>query len=284
MSTHEQRWALHESPFRHYKHLKDDGKWSWQIGKQRIAGVTSVLDGGQDNLTQWSASQATTACTVAATRWLGAGPALAESLLSFAELAATTGLTPNQVRDSKARCGTAVHGYLAWRLCGGVPNAGTRANSAVPYGLCAAVDDFLRDYAVRPVQDALGPRVERAVGSVERAVGGTYDGQVSTWTLLNGDYATHRIDLKSSNTLQPKHWAQVAEYERCAVEGGESPSDYLTLVHIQPTGSYELFSIKTGSAEHELALAVFDAHLLNYRGLPTLGKLLKTTYKENEPV
>lgn len=275
MSAREQRWALHETPHRHYKYLGDDGKWRWQIGKQRIAGVTSILDAEADALLSWHGGQVATAYTAAAETWLGAGPVLAESVLSLGELAALTGHMPNDVRDAKAAIGTRMHEYLADRLAG-VSGPGRSVYEDLPYGLCVAVYDFIRDHGACPVFDHLGSRVERAVGSVKRAVGGTYDAQVWMETGKHGCVRMrHRIDLKSSNTVQPKHFAQVAEYERCAVECGESPSDYLTIVHIQPSGHYDLYSIAVASPEHELALAVFDAHLLNHRGLPALGKLLK---------
>ncbi len=267
-----QRWALHHEPHRHYKYLGDNGKWSWQIGKARIAGVTTILDGGQDSLAQWAANTAIGAGQQVAVDWLGAGPALAGSLLSFGELANLSGRMPNDVRDRKGRSGTLLHGYLATRL--GVPTD----YDGLSYGLRVAVDRFVHDWCVCPVNDELGPRVERCVGDAGRAVGGTYDAQVFVVGSLGGrgmETGVHRIDAKQSNTVQPKHLAQLAAYERCAVLCGEAPSDYLTLIHCNDLGDYEPHSIRVGSDEHALALAVFDAHLVNYRGLPALGKLLK---------
>ncbi len=266
MSATTQRWSLHHEPHRHYKHLGDNGKWSWQIGKTRIAGVTTILDGGQDNLVQWAANTALGAGQQVAIDWLGAGPALATSLLSFAELANLSGRMPNDVRDRKGRSGTLLHGYLATRL--GVPTD----YEGLSYGLGAAADRFIEDWNVTALEDGLGPRVERCVGDVERAIGGTYDAQV---LMGHGGQAVHRIDAKQSNTVQAKHLAQLAAYERCAVLCGEEPSDYLTLIHCNDLGDYAPHSIRCGSDEHALALAVFDAHLVTYRGLPILGKLLK---------
>lgn len=275
----EQRWKLCRHPHRHYKYHNDKGKWSWQIGRERIAGVTTILDGGQDQLTQWAANTALAASEQIAVDWFGAAPALAKSCLSFGQMAELSGRMPNDVRDRKGHTGNLIHGYLAARLCG-LEFPG----SSVPFGLRYAVDQFVREHDVAPVRDELGVRVERCVGDTRRAVGGTYDAQV--W-MLGGDHpgtaSCHRIDAKQSNTIQPKHYAQLAAYERCATLCGEQSSDYLTLVHLMPTGDFDTHSIKVGGPDHALALAVFDAYLLIHRGVPALSKLLKIDHKEYLP-
>ena len=124
-------------------------------------------------------------------------------------------------------------------------------------------------------RDESGPRVERCVGDYERAVAGTYDAQMRAGYMARKmPEGVHRIDAKSSNTLQPKHFAQVSEYEREAVLQGEEPSDWLTVIQFTPLGEYHPYSIAVGSAEHKLAQSVFDAHLTIHRGLAPLRKLL----------
>lgn len=271
-------WTLHEEQHRHYKL---NGKWS--IDGVRIASVTQVLDNSVGQLTGWAASQATAACEQVAVDWFGAGPALASSLLSFGELAVLQPEWPDNVRDDKADSGNAAHDYLAQRLrCR--PRAVAAATSNVPYGLRVAIDDFIEQHRPVVLEDAAGTRVERIVGSRERAVAGTYDAQLSIslrsldpTDCLNGRWGRHRVDLKQSRTVQPKHFAQLAEYERSAVDSGEESSDYLTILHITPTGTFKLYSIDVGGPEHKLALAMFDACLTIHRATPKLAKVLKET-------
>ncbi len=269
------RWALHQEPHRHYKHLGDNGKWSWNgYDKRRIASVTQVLDGEQDRLTQWATGQALVAGERVATTWLGAAPCLSASVLSFSQLAALTGVMPNDVRDAKARSGTLMHTYAAARLSGS-----DTAVEHLPYGLKTAIDAFMRDSGACAVIDSHGPRVERAVGDSSLAVAGTYDAQISV--LAPSSHAEprlqpgrHRLDFKQSRTLQPKMLAQVAGYEALARVCGEEPSDYLTLVHLDPTGDYRTYSIRCGDQDHACALHAFHAAVDMYRYLPRLAKLL----------
>lgn len=260
-------WTLHEEPHRHYKL---NGKWS--IGGVRIASVTQVLDNSIGALTGWAASQAVAAAEQVAVDWFGAGPALASSLLSFGELAALQPEWPDNVRDDKADSGNAAHSYLACRLQG----YSLATPPLVPYGLRVAIDDWIDEWRPQLVDG----RAERIVGDVERAVAGTYDAQVVVRTLsvremFQSRAGTHRIDLKQSRTVQPKHFAQLAEYERSAVDSGEEASDYLTILHITPTGTFKLYSIDVGGPEHKLALAMFDACLAIHRATPKLAKILK---------
>lgn len=262
------RWALYQEPHRHYKHLKDDGKWSWSVGGQRIISVTTVLDGGQDNLTRWAIGQTLLAAEETMHDWYGV-PHRNDSVLSFGELA---GLNPNMaeaVRDSKGAVGTDSHVYLAKCLEAQydvLPVVGD-----VPYGVVYAIDAWIAEAEPEPVEDEHGPRVERCVGDPETAVAGTYDAQV---TLADG---VHRLDLKTSRTVQPKHWAQVAEYERLAVLNGESESDWLSILHVDDAGNFRLLSIAACGPKAALAAAVFKAHLTILRGSAKLSALCKTT-------
>lgn len=276
MSTYE--WELREPPqykHRHYAVSVDGKKAVWNgADKQRIVSVTTVLDGGQDRLTDWAARQGVAAGEMVARRWLGADDALDESVLAFGELAALQPEHPHTYRDLKAQQGTALHNYLAASL---VDDRREQCSAALglPYGLRAAVDGFCEQWQPSPVCDLRGPRVERAVGDYERAVAGTYDGQVRMERPEGGRYTdVHRMDAKSSNMLQPKHFAQVSEYEREAVLGGEEPSDWLTVAHFTPLGEYHVYSIAVGSAEHRIAQGVFDAALTIHRSTPLLAKLL----------
>lgn len=248
---------LHQTPFRHYK---IDG--SWTSAGQRVASVTTVLSGSQENLQNWAVNQTAAAFTSAIERWYGLDDG--SDGLTWTERAELTNLMPDQVRDAKAAIGTACHTYLADRLLG------WSACDEAPYGYRAAIDAFLRDMRPTVVTDQHGPCVERAVGDAARVVAGTYDAVVQMY-----DGPTHRIDLKSSNSLQGKYWAQLAEYERLAVACGETRSDFLTIVHIDGLGNYALHSIPTGGPEEEDALAYFDAALALYRLGPQLGKLAK---------
>lgn len=247
---------LHETPWRHYK---IDG--SWTASGRRIVSVTTVLS-GVDNLTSWAASQAVAAGAEVAERWLGWQH---DSVLSFGEACALTGLMPDDVRDAAAARGTALHRYFGAALL--APGAPQYAE--LPYGYCAAINLFIAREKPAVPYDGGGPRVERAVGDAERAVAGTYDAQV-----FMAD-ARHRLDLKSSNTVQPKHFAQLAAYERMAVAAGEETSDYLTIVHIDGTGNYALRSIAVGSEEHKTAERMFDAYLHIHRANSELAKVLK---------
>ncbi len=281
------KWTLHDKPFRHYKVVGPKGKPTWEgKDRQRIVSVTTVLD-GDEALPRWAASTALGAAETAARAYFhGVDEALDTSILSFGQLVETTGMMPDAVKDLAGDEGTAAHAYLAQRLRGwsGVEAAlGVHERSAlayaVPYGVRVAIDAFLAERAPEPVIDEHGPRVERVVGDYDTAVAGTYDAQVEMTgpTLVTGWEAAykHRIDLKSSRTMQPKFFAQLAEYERLAVGMGEDPSDYLTVLHVDRAGNYALHSIEVGSAQHKQALQLFDANLAIHRLTPKLAKILK---------
>lgn len=273
------KWALHQEPHRHYK-LND----SWSIGGVRIAGVTSVLDAGQDALTAWATSTTLAAAENAVCDWFDADVPLATSVLSFGELVALGGRMPNDIRDAAAVTGTRLHHYIAERLSSACEAfEGAAANEdydcmdddsaplALPYGLVAAVEAYLDEHQPYPCHDHAGPRVERCVGSRPFAYAGTYDAQV--WMGVNA--GRHRLDLKSSNTVQPKHLAQLAGYEEAARECGEEPSDFLTVLHVNRCGDYKLHTIPATGQPYALAVGVFHAHLVNHRGVPALAKLLR---------
>lgn len=262
-------WQLHQSPHRHYKRQKDDGNWTWEgRDRKRIASVTDVLD-SKDSLTPWAVARTLIAAERAAVQWLGAGPVLAKSLLDFPALTELTGLMPDSIRDDKGAIGNAVHSYAAGAILGDTPEI------VPPYGYRVALDRFYEDTGVLPVYDKHGPRVERAVGCHKQAVAGTYDLQGHP-TVPNKKLAagTHRIDVKSSNTVQPKHFAQVASYEALARNVGEEPSDWLSIVHVTPLGLYEVYSIPARGPEADRALGLFHAYLTIHRSTPKLAKLL----------
>lgn len=266
-------WTLHHEPFRHYKATNAAGKSTWNgANKQRIVSVTTVLD-GDDRLVNWAAQTTLGAAEhTARTFFAGVDQALDVSTLSFGQLARTTGLLPDQIKDDAGSEGSAAHIYLAARLQGYAP--GLAAGSMLtPYGIRQGIEDFMRDYRPEPLQDGRGLRVERVVGDFDRAVAGTYDAQLTLKGPLSpGDHWLHRIDLKSSRSMQPKFFAQLAEYERLAVLCGEEPSDFLTVLHVDRAGNARLYPIKVGSRDHKDALALFDAHLAIYRLSPRIAK------------
>lgn len=273
------KWSLHQEPHRHYKVVGPKGKPTWNSNGQRIVSVTTVLD-GDDTLREWSASQALAAGEQVSRTFMDGDAALDGSLLSFGQLAYTTGMMPRQIKEAAGDNGTLLHTYVARRLEGLTREQVEYAYSDVPYGLRQSAEEFLRVYKPYPVVDDFGPRVERAVGDEERAVAGTYDAQV-TMNVASVDRPAwderflrpaHRIDVKQSRTIQPKHFAQLAEYEREALLNGENPSDYLTVVHMDHAGNVRLYSIEAGSAQHKRALDLFDAHLTIYRNDRSLYK------------
>lgn len=271
-------WELRQEPHRHYRRLRDDGKWAWDNrDRTRIASVTTVLDGDIDWLLSWAVGKA----LVAAEAAVGANYfGLHEAEASFIELVEATGLMPDTYRDLKGDIGTAGHAYLEHRLAGWDGPASAMMVmrdpelSPLPYGYRAAIDAFVAETGFRAAVDERGQRVERAVGDEARAVAGTYDAQGSPTKSGPLHPGVHRIDLKSSNTLQPKFLAQLACYERMAVLCGEERSDWLTLIHIDACGNWRPVQIPTGGPEEEAALADFDAALARYRLAPTLRKLL----------
>lgn len=276
-------WELHDAPHRHYKVSVDGKKPTWNgAAKQRIASVTQVLQGA-DNLAGWAASQATAACERVMVDWYGLAPAMQHSLLTVGELAALQPEWPDNVRDAKGDSGTALHGYLHYRLAGHMADGDWPGPRELPYGLRVAADAFLGRYQPRAVCD-IGPRVERAVGDHERAIAGTYDAQVDMWCgdeaapqRRDPDHRTrHRLDYKQSNTVQPTMFAQLAAYEDLAVRCcGEEPSQFLSIVHFSPLGTFDLHSIAVGSIVHQRARLLFDAYLAIHRTTPQLARLLK---------
>lgn len=252
-------WTLHETPHRHYRYM---GSWNG-AGKQRIVSVTQVL-AGPSTLTDWAERQALVAGEWVAQNWLGSAPVLAKSLLSFQQMAALSGLLPSQVRDAKGASGDAIHKYLRAKLLQTWPLPDA------PYGLRMAIDRIVRELQPMAVTDIDGPQVERIVGDYRRAVAGTYDARVSL-----RDLSTHRWDLKQSGSVQPEHFAQLAGYEELATVCGESPSDFLTIMHIDDLGNFEPYSIAVGSADYGYALQHFLAALALYRTGNKLKKVLK---------
>lgn len=273
----ERAWTLHDEPFRHYKATNDKGKETWNgARKQRILSVTDVLDGGQSALLSWAVGNTLVAAEAAAVQWLDAAPALARSVVDFNGLAELTGLMPDSIRDDKAALGTLAHEYLADKLMvvEGVLEQPQRDYSAVPYGYRFAIDEFLADHNPSPVYDDAGPRIERVVGNFELAVAGTYDAQVILPT-SSGPPPRHRLDLKSSRSVQAKHFAQVAMYEELALEcEGGAPSDYVSILHVTPLGEYKLHSIAYGSDDYRLAVETFHRYLGIRRGEARLAKLI----------
>ncbi len=262
-------WTLHEHPHRHYKVSADGAKPTWNgDDKQRIVSVTTVL-GGPDNLTGWAASQAVTACSTAARRYLGAEEHLNGSILPWATLVELTGEMPDQVRDAAAVRGTAAHTYLSDALHG-LDNTSGDAE----YGHRQAIDAFLDDAVTTPCCDRHGARIERAVGCSLEAVAGTYDAHVFRAD-AHGIPRLHRLDLKTSNTIRASHFAQLAAYEYLARICGEDPSAFLSILHIDLLGNYRLHSIEVGGDEHQQALDLWNAALTTYRNTSALNKYLK---------
>lgn len=264
-------FKLFQEPFRHYKASTGPDSWSWTSNKRRIASVTQILDGGQDNLTRWSASQALIAAEQVLQRAMGKRRSKLLRENTLAELLLETGLLPEQVRDAKADIGTLAHSYLAARL---VSMPAAPSWPGLPAGYLHAVDAFLEEHRPIPAKLADGSlAIERAVGCRTRALAGTYDFQA--YMPIEGTPGVHRADLKSSNTVQPKHFVQLAGYEEMAVQCGEAPSDYLTIVHVDGCGNFKLHTIAVGSDDHKCALRVWHAAIVQYRDTRQLAKLLK---------
>jgi len=255
-------WTLHDEPHRHYRY-----KGSWTIkGVGRIASVTQVLDAASGGLTSWAAAQAAAASEQVARDWLGAEAPLAQSVLSFGELAALQPEWPDNVRDAKGASGTALHKYLHARLLPQEPYY------PVPYGLRCGVDAFLRDHQPLVIYRSDDPCVERAVGDVQRGVAGTPDALLD----LGGRVPEYHLrDLKQSNTVKPTFFAQLAAYHRCAQMSGWPTADFLTILHVDTAGNYKLHSIPANGPDATMALDLFDAYLAIHRMTPKLARLLK---------
>jgi hypothetical protein len=262
-------WELRQTPHRAYWYTPPGGKPSWTIkGVGRIASVTQVLDAASGGLTSWAAAQATAASEQVARDWLGAEAPLAQSVLSFGELAALQPEWPDNVRDAKGDSGTALHHYLHARLS---PLENTYYPA--PYGLRCGVDAFMDQHQPLAVYDAEGEfYVERAVGDLQRAVAGTPDALLD----LGGRVPEfHLVDLKQSNTVKPTFFAQLAAYHRCAQMSGWPAADFLTILHVDGAGNYKLHSIPANGPDATMALDLFDAYLAIHRMTPKLARLLK---------
>lgn len=240
-------WTLHEEPHRHYK---CDGSWNG-AAKQRIASVTQVLD-GDNALVNWATGQ-----TLVAAQWVVDefyAPAVQLPDWTFAELAHLSGLMPDQIRDAKGASGTAIHQYFYAKMTGAavLPDA--------PYGLRQAVDGWLADARPECIE------AESIVGCRRRAIAGTFD------ALVELDDGVHLLDLKQSNSLHPKHFAQLAAY--LSMRTTLPAVKYLSLLHIDDCGNHRLRSIAVGSPAHLAADAYFDGALAQHRTAKVLKKVL----------
>jgi hypothetical protein len=248
-------WELHQEPHRHYKGFDEStGKWSWNVRKTRIAGVTSVLDESGDRLWQWAVGQS----YIASERLTGA-----EGLMSRAYDA---GLGPEAIRDKAALLGTTSHEALGsmaqgeWR--GAKLEAAARADKLaadrtavvgannsrimlfeptvpVPPVVTAkdlwprlrALEEFWAEHSVQPIES------EQAVGSEKHVYAGTFD--------LYGVVDGRRTLLDAKNTNMPswRHPVQLAAYENARREMGLDAASTLLVLYLTPYGTYTLFDV-----------------------------------------
>lgn len=262
-------WELHQEPHRHYKvaggKLK---KPTWNgAGKKRIVSVTTMLGGDTDSLTGWAARQALAAGEWVVNHMLDGSEDLMASLLSFGQMAELSGIMPDDVRDDKAESGNAAHEYLYQRLVG----QEFVYTGDAPYGLRVAIEDYLAEYQPEPVA------AEQAVGSYELALAGTFDALVYH-TTADGSHILpklHMLDLKQSNSIQPKMWSQLACYHHLNLVCGGQPADFLSILHIDALGNGTVYSIAVGSKEHAAADADWRAALVRHHSAPILAAVTK---------
>jgi hypothetical protein len=120
--------------------------------------------------------------------------------------------------------------------------------------------------ALRPVEFV---GCEVVVGSAVYGYAGTYD-----LLIVDADGRRVRVDVKTSKRVYPEqHHAQLAAYEKAAVECGELPSDLQEVLRLAADGEYELsesvasfddfISIK---AAHDAVQRIKDAAAADDRG------------------
>lgn len=200
--------TLHQDPHRHYK-----VNGSWNIGKRRIAGVTTVLGDQADFLSKWAAGQA-----FLAAEKFGA-PA------DVATLAYERGWGPDAIRDAGGRRGDAAHLVFAALCRGEQAPLELVTDLTWPYvrGLELAVADL----------DLRGGDSEVPVASVKHAYAGTLD-YWQDGTLY---------DVKTGSPDE-KHILQLAAYEVARREMGMTPSRRFRLVYPNAYGNYVVLDMK----------------------------------------
>lgn len=216
-------WRLDQDP-RQYRVSRDDGgKWSQNIGRRRIVGVTSVLGDKSDFLSTWAAGQAYLAATKFGAPY------------DVAERAYEAGVGPEAIRDAGGRRGTAAHLVFAALCRGEQPPADFVTPLTWPYvmGLERAVEEL----------GLCGGDSEVAVGSLKHAFAGTFDYFQNTSRWPNMLLGPCLYDVKTG-TPSWTHALQLAAYEVARREMGMEHARHFVVIYPTPYGTYYTITVK----------------------------------------
>lgn len=208
--TYTPPWSveLRQTPHRHYA-----VNGSWNIGKRRIAGVTTVLGDQADFLSKWAAGQA-----FLAAEKFGA-PA------DVATLAYERGIGPDAIRDAGGRRGDAAHLVFA-ALCRG-EQAPLELVTELTWPYVRGLELAVADLGLYDGES------EVPVASRRHAYAGTFD-YWQDGTLY---------DVKTGSPDE-KHALQLAAYEVARREMGMLPSRHFKLIYPNSYGVYVVLDMK----------------------------------------
>lgn len=246
---------------------KDHGSWhSYTIDGRRATGVTTALKGvpKQEILVPWAAK------TVA--------EHVVDNIYDIKRMIDSGGRNPtiwylkelpNQVRDTAAVRGTAVH-KIAEQII-------RHEEVEVPEPLTAYVEGYLRyleDFNPTTIAEEL------IVGSREHMVAGRLDSIQDIPA-----YGRSHVDYKTGKGVYGEAALQVAAYRHMEVcvdaEGNEQPNiqvEHTFVLHLMP-GEYELVPVQAGKDE----FGQFLAALANYRANVMSRRLDKLIGEPVEP-
>lgn len=196
--------TLHQEPFRHYK-----VNGSWNIGKRRIAGVTTVLGDQADFLSKWAAGQA----------YLAAAQFGAPR--EVADLAYERGLGPDAIRDAGGRRGDAAHLVFAALCRGDAPPLELVTELTWPY--VKALTDCVSELSLHDGDS------EVAVASWRHAYAGTYD---------RFEYGSDTLYDVKTGSPDWKHALQLGAYESARREMGMRHAKHLVLIYPTAYGTW----------------------------------------------
>lgn len=212
----------------------DEKTHTYTLDGKRLLGVSSISKLGEDSFgpaSWWGWKVGYEGALEVATNWRDQRedeltPELLRDVLKSLKK------TPNHVRDSAAKRGTAIHDALeTLAQTGVVPTLEQYPEHEQGYvkALCSWYVDYRPQFVATEVQ----------VVSEEHGFAGRYDIRCRLYHEAHPSGELALVDLKTSKRVYTSHEVQLAGYELASVEMGFAPSDAQYVLRVDQDGSYE---------------------------------------------